>query len=187
VKKIVFSSSASVYGGTKHTLNPVLFYGAGKLACEHLIKVYASKHGLSYWTYRFGNVVGSRMNHGVILDFLNQIKDYGEIQMKGDGSQVRSYIYIEDLLNALATSESRRCGTYDVASDDCITVSEVAKIIQEVIGKKVPIGRYPRWHGDADYCFPQSFKLKKTGWTLKFNSKGAVRNAAIALAKEVGV
>ena len=113
--KIVFASSASVYGGTQIHLVPELFYGASKLACESLINIYKAKHNIQGWTYRFGNIIGGRMNHGVILDFLEQLRDYNEIRMHGDGSQVRSFLYIQDLLDALTTSESRlprnlRCG-----------------------------------------------------------------------------
>ncbi|HXX88305.1 MAG TPA: NAD-dependent epimerase/dehydratase family protein [Candidatus Acidoferrum sp.] len=186
IDKLVFSSSASVYGGTKCTVSPVLFYGASKIACEQLIRVYAEKYGLKYWTYRFGNVVGSRMDHGVIHDFLEQYKKYGEIRMHGDGSQVRSFIYIDDLLNALITSEERPCDVYDIASKDNTNVMRVADIVKDTLKlKKLNIKHLPRWQGDADYCFPDSARLEATGWRANLNSEQAVRKASEKLAKEI--
>ena len=185
VKKLVFSSSASVYGGTKDTLNPIIFYGASKIACEHLIQVYAAKYGLDYWIYRFGNVVGSRMNHGVIHDFLRQIKERDTIQIRGDGSQVRSFIYIDDLLNALVTSESRPGGLYDLASRDHTNILRVAEIVQEVIARKTNVEHIPKLQGDVDYSSPDSSKLETTGWKARMNSEQAVRRAAEELSKEI--
>lgn len=184
-QKIVFSSSASVYGGNKNTVKPLLFYGASKVACEHLMRVYKEKYALKYWIYRFGNVVGSGMNHGVIYDFLHHAKQFGEIHMHGDGSQMRSYIHVEDLLKALVTSDERRCGIYDVASEDYASVMDIAETISTVLKKKLLIKHYPRWQGDADFYSVNSDRLKATGWKATMNSLQAIRKATEELSKEI--
>jgi UDP-glucose 4-epimerase len=186
VNKVVFASSASVYGGTKRTISPIVFYGASKMACEQLIKVYSIKYHIDYWIYRFGNVIGSRMNHGVIHDFLQQYKKHGELRMHGDGSQVRSFIHVDDLLSALVTSEQRCHGVYDIASRDSINITKVAEIVQNVLKlKELTIKHLPRWQGDVDYCSPNSSKLEGTGWKATMNSEQSVRKATEDLAKEI--
>ena len=79
-------------------------------------------------------------------------------------------------------------GIYDVASQTCLTVNRVAEIVAEV--KHIPLNELtikhlPRWQGDADYCFPNSDKLRATGWMAKLNSEEAVRKAAEEIAEWV--
>jgi len=96
-KKIIFASSGSVYGelgrGVAVTegigpLKPLSTYGAGKLASEGFIAAYANLYGIESYIFRFGNVLGDRINHGVIFDFARKLKsDPTQLLILGNGKQ----------------------------------------------------------------------------------------------------
>ena len=188
VKNLVFASGGIVYGDMsrpKDEWNPMSLYGASKLACEQLMYALKSHYDFNYWIYRFGNVVGSRMDHAVIPDFLKQIKDFGEIRMHGDGLQRRSFIHVNDVIEALATTMDRRYGTFDLCSDDTLNVNEVIEIIAECLGKNIPVKQLRRWNWDVNLCCPDNSALKATGWRPTMNSRQAVRKATEELMKEI--
>jgi UDP-glucose 4-epimerase len=194
VKNIVFSSGGTVYGDvpSHHSRNlesdcpnPCCLYGASKIASEHLIKTASEKYGFNYWIYRFGNVVGSPMDHAVIHDFLVQIKQYDEIRMHGDGKQERAFTHVSDVVNALVTTLDRPVGVYNLAADGIVSVNRVAEIIMEVLGRTVPVKHLERWSWDINRSYPDNSKLKGTGWSPKYDSEEAVRKAAEELVKEI--
>ena len=188
IYKIVFSSSATVYGTQipekikeNYPLLPICLYGASKVASEFLLLTCMEKFKIKPWIYRFANVVGGKMEHGVIHDFLQQLKEYGEIHMRGYGDQIRSFVYVDDIVSALVTSEVRPVGVYNITSDDTINVNDVAKIIWERWNRDEYKGcflkNFERWQGDVDFSFPDNAKLKMTGWKPTFSSKRAVKKA----------
>jgi UDP-glucose 4-epimerase len=98
VGELVFASSSSVYGepeeipvGEEALIRPVSVYGAGKAACENLIHAYSKLYSIRAIILRYANVVGPRLRHSVIWDFINK-KNPSELEILGDGKQVRSYI-----------------------------------------------------------------------------------------------
>jgi UDP-glucose 4-epimerase len=104
VKELVFASSSSVYGEPEQIpvsedapIRPVSVYGASKAACENLIHAYVKLYGIKAVILRYANVVGPRLRHGVVWDLINKLrKNPNELEILGDGKQVRSYIYIDD-------------------------------------------------------------------------------------------
>ncbi|MEM4700508.1 MAG: NAD-dependent epimerase/dehydratase family protein [Candidatus Nezhaarchaeales archaeon] len=102
VGQLVFASSSSVYGEPEAIpvdesapVRPVSVYGASKAACESLIHAYSRLYGLRAVVLRYANVVGPRLGHGVVYDFiLKLLKRPGELVILGDGSQVRSYVHV---------------------------------------------------------------------------------------------
>jgi len=194
INKIVFSSSATVYGNQvtekikeDYPFLPICLYGASKVASEFLILTCMEKFKIESWIYRFGNVVGNRMEHGVINDFLQQFKQYGEIRMRGDGNQTRSFIYVDDVINALISSENRPCEIYNVTSNDTTNIQKVAAIVINRIRAKNPIKikNFPRWQGDVDLSFLDNNKLKATGWSPTMCSEEAVKKATEELYGEI--
>ena len=186
IYNIVFSSSATVYGTQipekikeNYPLRPICLYGSSKVASEFLMLTCMEKFKIKPWIYRFGNVVGGKMEHGVIHDFLQQLKDYGELRMRGDGDQTRSFVHINDVVNALVSSEKRECGIYNVASDDSISVNKVAEIVWKRWNRDEYKGCFiknlERWQGDVDFSFPDNTKLKTSGWTPVFDSESSVK------------
>ncbi|MEM3368730.1 MAG: NAD-dependent epimerase/dehydratase family protein [Thermoproteota archaeon] len=196
VKKIVFTSSSTVYGEAKKiptpedygVLEPISMYGAAKLASESLISGYAHTYGIISFIFRFANVVGKRANHGVIYDFIQKlIRNKNELEILGDGTQRKSYIHVSDCLDAifyvLDKEKSQYC-VYNIGNLDSISVSEIADIvIEEMRLKKVKkkftggIDGGRGWVGDVKYMQLDVSKLTSLGWHPSLNSREAIRRA----------
>jgi UDP-glucose 4-epimerase len=87
--------------GEEAPIRPVSVYGASKAACENLIRAYSKLYGIRAIILRYANVVGPRLRHGVVWDFVNKLRKHpSELEILGDGKQVRSYIYIYDAIEA---------------------------------------------------------------------------------------
>jgi UDP-glucose 4-epimerase len=111
VKRIVFSSTAAVYGNV--TTLPVVetsqkaptsFYGLSKFTCENYLSLYKEVYGLDYMILRYANVYGERQGDGgeggVISIFARKIRQDQPVLIFGDGSQTRDFIYVGDVANA---------------------------------------------------------------------------------------
>lgn len=111
VKRIVFSSTAAVYGNVT-TLpvvetsqkTPTSFYGLSKFTCENYLSLYKEVYGLDYMILRYANVYGERQGDGgeggVISIFARKIRQDQPVLIFGDGSQTRDFIYVGDVANA---------------------------------------------------------------------------------------
>lgn len=106
---LVFASSSTVYGDATeiptpedyHSLEPISVYGASKLAAENLIISYSKLYGIKSLILRYANIVGPKSNHGLIIDFINKLReDSSRLEILGDGSQRKSYLYIDDAIDA---------------------------------------------------------------------------------------
>jgi len=200
IKRLMFTSSSTVYGEPQKIptpedyapLKPISVYGASKLASEALIISYAYTYGFDTIIYRLANIVGSRMQHGVIYDFINKLRKNSEkLEILGDGSQTKSYLDITDCIKAMFTSLqtfTNRVEIYNVGSEDQVNVKQIANIICEEMGLEnvdyiftggVDGGR--GWKGDVKTMRLDIGKLKKLGWKPELNSSQAVRKAARTL------
>lgn len=198
VPLLIFASTSTVYGEPKtiptpetyQPLDPISIYGAVKLACEILIKTYTKLYPIKAMILRYANVIGPRSTHGVIIDFINKLKaNSKQLEILGDGTQSKSYLYIEDAIEAtLRAQEIFGKGdvsydVYNVGSEDQVNVVEIANIITEEMGLKnveyafKPATRDGRgWLGDVKIMLLDIKKIKtKTGWKSKYNSKQAVK------------
>jgi UDP-glucose 4-epimerase len=200
--RLLFASSATVYGDVPpiplaETFGPTLpisLYGAGKLACEGLISSYSHLFGIRAWIFRFGNVVGARMGHGVIHDFIQKLKQNPkELEILGDGKQEKNYFLIEDCLDGMIHAflhSSSQCDVYNLGSDVHVTVTRIGQVVAEEIGLKGVKFRYTGgkrgWPGDAPFVHFNVDKMRKLGWVTKYTSEGAVREAARRLIKQIG-
>jgi UDP-glucose 4-epimerase len=192
VKELVFASSSSVYGEPENIpvneeapIKPVSVYGASKAACENLIHAYSRLYGIKAMVLRYANVVGPRLRHGVIWDFINKLrKNPSELEILGDGEQVRSYIYIDDAVEATIMAWRKTENSYEVynvASEDWITVNEVADEVIKAMGlnnvrkiyKSVLYG--VGWPGDVKRIALKMEKIKRLGFRSAKNSRGAIR------------
>ncbi len=108
VKTVVYASSSTVYGDAKtiptpedHPIQPISVYGAAKAAGEIMCGTYARLYGINCVTLRYANIVGPRLRHGVIYDLLMKLKrNPSELEVLGDGTQEKSYLYITDTIDA---------------------------------------------------------------------------------------
>jgi UDP-glucose 4-epimerase len=196
VRSIVFTSSSTVYGDATliptpenyGPLKPISVYGASKLACEALVSSYCYSFKKKGVIIRPANMVGPRSTHGVILDFIKKLaKNPKELEILGDGAQTKSYLYIDDCIDAIMKayeSAEEPLAIYNVGSEDQTNVIEIARIvIEEMKLKNVELkfsggvdgGR--GWIGDVKNMLLDTSRLKSLGWRPKLNSKQAIRRA----------
>ena len=201
IDKLLFASSATVYGDappaalgeTFGPLLPISLYGAGKLACEGLISAYCHLFGIKAWIFRFANVVGRRMGHGVIYDFIQKLKkNPRELEVLGDGKQEKPFFLVEDcidgMLFALGNGDSQYA-IYNLGTESFTTVTRVARIVTEEMGlgnvKFKYTGGKRGWPGDVPVVRFSTEKMRRLGWQVKYSSDEAVRIAAVRLLGEI--
>ncbi len=192
-KKIIFTSSSVVYGEpftiptpeSYGPLNPISLYGATKLACEALISGYVGMFGINAVIFRLANIVGPSSGHGVIFDFFKKLSksDGKYLEILGDGTQKKSYLYIDDCVDALTMGLSQfgsGLEIFNLGSDDQVDTNSIAQIIIDQLGLKTEI-RYVSeqkdgrgWLGDIKNMLLSTEKLKKMGWIINHSSKVSV-------------
>ncbi|MCX8188204.1 MAG: NAD-dependent epimerase/dehydratase family protein [Nitrososphaeria archaeon] len=198
ISYFVFASTSTVYGDARtiptpeeyYPLEPISVYGGCKLACENLIITYSKLYGIRSLILRYANVIGPRSSHGVIFDFINKLrKDSRVLEILGDGLQKKSYIHVEDAVDATIhlyknlLSSKKDYEIYNVGNDDWITVKEIADIIvKEMCLHDVKYCFSPAtvdgrgWLGDVKFMLLDISKLKSTGWFPKMGSEQAVKS-----------
>ncbi len=203
VTKIAFTSSSTVYGEASiiptpenyGPLIPISIYGASKLASEALIASYCHTFDMEAIIYRFANVVGPRSTHGVIYDFINKLKANPEqLEILGDGTQKKSYLYIDDCIDAMLFGFDRmkeKVEIYNIGSEDWTDVRTIADIVSSEMGLrpeyKFTGGLDGRgWKGDVKFMRRDISKLKERGWNPRHTSNDAIRMTARWLIKEIG-
>ncbi|HET7505383.1 MAG TPA: SDR family NAD(P)-dependent oxidoreductase [Kofleriaceae bacterium] len=162
VKKVVFASSAAVYGdvttmpvGEDTPTRPVSPYGIDKLASELALDYYAKVHGVPTTSLRFFNVYGPRQDpssaySGVISIFADRARDGRPLTVFGDGGQTRDFVYVGDVVRAifaaLGDGNSGLCANVGTGRE--ITVLELARTIVELCGGKSSIAHAPQRAGE---------------------------------------
>jgi len=192
--KLLFASSACVYGDAPPValsesfgpLLPINLYGAGKLACEGLISSYCHLFGIRAWVFRFANVVGARMGHGVIYDFIQKLKENPEeLEILGDGNQEKPFFLVEDCIEGMLCAflnANNPCDVYNLGVDSYTRVSRIAEIVTEEMGLHNVRFKYTGgnrgWPGDAPVVHFDVRKMQELGWQAGNTSDEAVRIAA---------
>lgn len=157
VKKLIYSSSASVYGDAvelpmteDHIYNNKTFYGATKIAGEHMCRSFYHRYGLDYVGLRYMNVYGARQDYkgtyiAVIMKILDRIDQGLSPVVYGDGSQAYDFIYVSDVARAnicaLSSPATNQC--YNVGSGVQTTIKELTEKILEISGTNLPIHYEP--------------------------------------------
>ena len=110
IDELLFSSTGAVYGESINgrfkeisgPLIPISLYGAGKIAAEAFISGYSNIFGIKAWIFRFGNVIGARMNHGIIYDFINKLKkNPKQLEILGTGKGEKNYFLVEECIHGM--------------------------------------------------------------------------------------
>ena len=205
IKSLVFASSSSVYGepgvipvNEEAPIKPVSVYGASKAACENLAHAYSMLYGINSVILRYANIVGPRLRHGVIYDFLLKLsKNKNVLEVLGDGTQVRSYLYIEDAIDATLVAWRKApsgFSVYNVGNEDWITVNDVVDIVLSELGLRDltrvvyrPVLHGIGWPGDVKKIALDISKLKTLGWKPKMRSREAVAKTVRYLISELGI
>ena len=191
IKKFFFASSSTVYGNADERLQehrsimrPISHYGAAKLAGEAFISSFSHLHDFQVWIARFCNAVGPNMTHGVIPDLIRKLKaNPAELEVYGDGTQTKPYIWIDDLVNGVMWMLNHTNDDYNaylVGVDSNVTVERIAQIVMEEVRIQVPInygGEYKGWKGDVHKYSYDVSRLRLMGWTPKYTAEEAIRKA----------
>ncbi|EQD36080.1 NAD-dependent epimerase/dehydratase, partial [mine drainage metagenome] len=164
VPKLLFSSSSVVYGQpstfpTPEGYGPLLpesIYGASKLSVEAFLSGFAHCYGIRTYLYRFANIIGPFMTHGVIYDFFEKLRrDPSRLEVLGDGRQAKSYLRSEDCVAGMMFIRDHAAepvNVFNLGARDRISVQEIAERVVAVHGGRARIeytGGERGWVGDV--------------------------------------
>src|SRR6185369_2358848 len=141
IKRVAFSSTGSVYGEAETIPTPenapfpiqTSLYAASKLAAEGFIQAYCEGYGFEGYIFRFVSILGERYTHGHVLDFYKQLLEHPDyLKVLGDGTQRKSYLYVQDCLSAvlhvmnlrLAAKAKHRVEVYNLGTDEYVEVNQ---------------------------------------------------------------
>lgn len=192
VKNMFFASTSAVYGEmpdiklseTTGGIKPVSYYGGAKLASEALISSYVSMCDMNVIIFRFPNVIGPRLTHGAVFDFIRKLrKTPHSLEILGNGTQCKPYIYVLDLVEAIVNlTDVFKPGEdiYNISVESQgTTVTNIAKIVVEVLGLSDVKFKYTGgdrgWKGDVPRFAYDISKVLATGWKPKHTSDEAVK------------
>lgn len=199
VYRIIFSSTAAALGEPEVFPTPencaipaqTSLYGASKMACEGLISAYCEGYGFEGYAFRFVSLLGPRYPHGHVYDFVRKLRDDPTcLSILGDGQQRKSYLHIEDCLDALlliceekrtAKDSRRKFEVYHLGVPTYCRVVQSAGWISEELGL-TPQFKYSGgergWIGDNPFVFLDVTKAMATGWVPKHSIEQSVRETA---------
>jgi UDP-glucose 4-epimerase len=199
VEMVLYASGSGVYGDLGEVeahedhgpMVPASTYGASKLAGEAILCSYAAMFDVAARCYRFGNVVGPRQTHGVGFDFVRRLlADPTRLRILGDGRQSKSYVYVEDVIAAVMAGAERVSdpfAVFNVATEDYVTVTEIAELAVEVVG--LPGGQTVfeytggdrGWKGDVPVVRLNSERIRALGWKNERSCREALRDSMAAM------
>jgi UDP-glucose 4-epimerase len=201
VKRVLFTSGSGVYGEVPPEpipeaypyMIPISTYGAQKLASEALISAYCHMFDMVGTVFRFANVVGPHMTHGVSHDFTRRLHANSKrLDIMGDGKQSKPYVHTGDVVEAMLLLQTHQQTGYDVfnvGSDDHLLVSEIADIVIGEMGlHDVELdfsGGARGWRADVPVYRIDTSKVRNLGWANRLNSREAVAAAVRSLIAEI--
>lgn len=189
VKRLFFASTSAVYGEKMGTevgenttpLEPISYYGAAKLGSEGLISAYSYMNDFSVLIFRFPNVIGPRLTHGVIFDFVKRLKeDPTQLRILGDGTQSKPYMHVYDLVKGIMQFKDVEKGItlYNIGVETQTSVTRIADIICEKMGLTgIPYnytGGRGGWKGDVPVFAYDLSKIHAAGWKATYTSDETV-------------
>lgn len=191
IKSLFFSSTSAVYGDEHGKLLtedlggllPISYYGGAKYASENFISSYSYMNDFNTMIFRFPNVIGPNLTHGVIYDFYKKLlSNPNELEILGDGTQTKPYIYVLDLIDCImlmTKNISKGVQIYNVGVESATSVTKIADIVCEELGyqnvKYNYTGGNVGWKGDVPKFQYDLTKIHNFGWMAKHTSDEAVR------------
>ncbi len=189
IKDIAFSSTGSIYGEAEIIPTPenaafpiqTSLYGASKLAGEGLIQAYCEGFGFQSWIFRFVSILGERYTHGHVFDFYKKLLDNpDELLVLGNGLQKKSYLYIQDCLDAMLFSMDNfkdKVNVINLGTNEYCQVKDSIGWICGHLGLKPTLkfsGGERGWIGDNPFIFLDTAKLNNAGFKPKLGIKESV-------------
>ncbi|HWR39063.1 MAG TPA: NAD-dependent epimerase/dehydratase family protein [Patescibacteria group bacterium] len=190
IKKVIFfSSGGTVYGipqhlpiGEKHPTDPISSYGIHKLTIEKFLFLYHQKYDMDYVIARVSNPYGkgqiNRLGQGVIPTFYHKILAGEEIEIWGDGKNIRDYIYIDDLVEAalLLAANTEKHKVFNVGSGVGCDLLQLSRIIADCLDKEVSIRLLPSRGCDVPANVLDISRIREvTGWTPRTSLEDGIR------------
>ncbi len=191
LKRIAFSSTGSVYGEATVFPTPenapfpvqTSLYGNSKMAAEGLISSYCEGFGFQGFIFRFVSILGERYTHGHVLDFYQKlIADPSKLEVLGNGKQRKSYLYIQDCIDAIMIAIERatdRVNIFNLGQDEYCEVNQSIAWICERLQLKPRLeytGGERGWIGDNPFIFLDCSRIRALGWTPKLSIQKGVIN-----------
>ena len=189
VRRIVFPSTGSVYGEPAVFPTPedapfplqTSLYGAAKLASEALIQAYCEGFGFQGHIFRFVSILGERYSHGHIFDFYKQLREHpGELRVLGDGRQRKSYLYVQDCLDAVLYAlqhATAKVNIFNLGTDDYCQVNDSIGWIAGELGLTPALsytGGERGWIGDSPFIFLDCRRIRSLGWQPQMSIREGV-------------
>lgn len=200
ISRLAFSSTGSIYGEPAVFPTPedapfpvqTSLYGASKLAGEGLIAAYCSGFGFTACIFRFVSILGERYSHGHVFDFFRSLRrEPSVLRILGNGRQRKSYLYVQDCLDAMMTALNQRqrgLGIYNLGTDEYCEVNESVAWIGERLELSPRLeyaGGDRGWIGDSPFIFLDCRKIRALGWRPKVTIReGVVRTLDYLRANE---
>ena len=197
IKNLFFSSTSAIYGNESEKLLkedlgglfPISYYGGAKYASENFISSYTYMNDFNTLIFRFPNVIGPNLTHGVVYDFAKKLKSNpNELVILGDGTQTKPYLYVLDLVDAIVEfSKEIAAGVtiYNIGVESATSVKTIADIVCEELGYENVeykfTGGNVGWKGDVPKFQYDLTKIKAKGWTASHTSDEAVRETVKAI------
>jgi UDP-glucose 4-epimerase len=189
ISKIAFASTGSVYGDANVIPTPenapfpiqTSLYAASKLAGEGLIAAYCGGFGFQSWIFRFVSILGERYTHGHVFDFYRKLKQNpSRLEVLGNGKQRKSYLYIQDCIDAMLFALEKSNGPVNVLNlgvdGYCELNDSIGWICKElgVTPKLEYSGGDRGWIGDNPFIFLDTSKIRDLGWKPKLSIQEGV-------------
>ena len=189
IRDIVFSSTGSIYGEAEIIPTPetapfpiqTSLYGASKLACEGLIMAYCEGYDLRAWIFRFVSILGERYTHGHVFDFYRKLlADPTRLDVLGDGKQQKSYLYVQDCIDAILFALERpqqKIHIYNLGTSEYCQVNDSIGWITGHLGvtpKLAYSGGSRGWVGDNKFIFLDTARIATLGWKPKLTIREGI-------------
>ena len=199
--KILFASSSAIYGTVKRNihentspLKPESNYGSMKLASEGFISSYSFKHKIKSFIFRFPNVVGKNLTHGVIYDLTKKILSKKKfLQVLGNGEQTKPYSDVNELIKCMIYLKLKKktdlINFYNIGSNDKgVKVKKIVELLKKKFKYKKEI-RYQKnksgWLGDVIYYRYSTSKINKLGFKFKLSSIKSIKKSINSISEDL--
>ncbi|HTU21215.1 MAG TPA: NAD-dependent epimerase/dehydratase family protein [Gemmataceae bacterium] len=189
VRRLAFSSTGSIYGEPQVFPTPedapfpiqTSLYGASKLAGEGLIAAYATGFGFQGYIFRFVSILGERYTHGHVFDFYRKLRDDPQqIEILGNGQQRKSYLYVQDCIDAMLLAIERAndpINIFNLGTEEYCKVEDSLGWIcshLDVQPRRCYSGGERGWIGDSPFIFLDAARMRSLGWKPKLTIREAV-------------
>lgn len=189
IKKIVFSSTGSIYGEAPIIPTPedgpfpiqTSLYGASKAACEGLIAAYCEGFGIQSWIFRFVSILGERYTHGHVFDFYKKLRtDSTRLAVLGNGKQRKSYLYVQDCIDAILLAiekSNEKVNIFNLGVDGFCELTDSIGWICELMRVQPELeysGGDRGWIGDNPFIFLDTKRIRALGWSPRYSIRDGV-------------